>query len=57
MLYMLELEGITIPVKHVSNSPAILLRPEANLDAVRAGDILFALCPVDEEIWNKQNYK
>jgi alanine racemase len=27
------------------------------MDAVRAGDILFALCPVDEELWSKQNFR
>lgn len=57
MIKWLEEVGISIPVKHISNSPAILLHPEANLDAVRAGDILFALCPVDEDIWAKEDYK
>lgn len=57
MIGLLEKKGISIPVKHVSNSPAILLRPEANLDAVRAGDILFALCPVDEQLWTKYDFK
>lgn len=56
MLQWLEYRGVTVPKKHISNSPAIILRPEANLDAVRAGDILFALCPVEEELWNKQNF-
>ena len=42
---LLEEAGVTIPCKHIANSPAILLRPEAQLDAVRAGDILFGLCP------------
>ena len=41
MLERLEDAGVTIPCKHVANSPAILLRPETRLDAVRAGDILF----------------
>lgn len=57
MVQWLHESGITVALKHISNSPAILLRPEANLDAVRAGDILFALCPVDEELWNKQNFR
>lgn len=56
MLQWLEDRDVTVPKKHTSNSPAIILRPEANLDAVRAGDILFALCPVEEELWNKQNF-
>ena len=57
MLKRLEELGITIPKKHVSNSPAILLRPEANLDAVRAGDVIFALCPVEEQRWNNESFK
>ena len=50
----LEDAGIHIPLKHVANSPAILLRPETQLDAVRAGDILFGLCPIEEEDWPKE---
>lgn len=57
MITWLEEKGITIPLKHISNSPAILLRPEANLDAVRAGDILFALCPVDDDLWQQEDFK
>lgn len=56
MVKWLEDSGISIPVKHISNSPGILLRPEANLDAVRAGDILFALCPVDANIWVQEDF-
>ena len=55
MLQMLEDNGIQIPMKHISNSPAILLRPEAQLDAVRAGDILFGLNPVDNDLWEKED--
>lgn len=47
--------GIRIPLAHTANSPAILLWPETQLDAVRAGDVLFGLCPVDEEIWPQQH--
>lgn len=57
MLSWLEERELEIPLKHISNSPAILLRPEANLDAVRAGDLLFALCPVDEDIWLDSGFK
>lgn len=53
----LEDEGINIPLKHVANSPAILLRPETQLDAVRAGDIIFGLCPIDEDEWAKADFK
>ena len=56
-LAAIEAAGVQIPMRHVSNSPAILLRPEAQLDAVRAGDILFALCPVDEDLWEKEDFR
>lgn len=55
MLELLESNGVHIPLKHISNSPAILLRPEAQLDAVRAGDILFGLNPVDNDLWEKED--
>lgn len=55
MLELLENNGIKVPYKHISNSPAILLRPEAQLDAVRAGDILFGLNPVDNDLWEKED--
>ena len=57
MIDKLEKAGVPIPLKHVSNSPAILLRPEAQLDAVRAGDVLFALNPVDAEQWEKEDFR
>lgn len=40
--------GIKIPMKHCSNSAAILEYPEANMDGVRAGIILYGLNPSDE---------
>ncbi len=40
--------GINIPMKHCSNSAGIVQMPEANLDAVRAGIILYGLYPSDE---------
>ncbi len=57
MLEKLQAAGVTIPMQHISNSPAILLRPETQLDAVRAGDILFGLCPVDDDLWEKENFR
>ena len=47
----LRQRGIEIPFLHVANSPSILLRPEVQLQAVRAGDALFGLCPIDEALW------
>lgn len=57
MIKKLEDAGIEIPLKHVANSPAILLRPETQLNAVRAGDILFGLCPIDENDWEKEDFR
>lgn len=43
-----EEAGISIPMKHCSNSAGIAEMPEANMDAVRAGIILYGLWPSDE---------
>ncbi len=40
--------GLTIPVKHCSNSAGILELPQANMDAVRAGIALYGLYPSEE---------
>lgn len=40
--------GLEIPVKHCSNSAAILELPEANMDVVRAGITLYGLSPSEE---------
>ncbi len=40
--------GIRIPMRHCSNSAGIAGIPEANMDAVRAGIILYGLWPSDE---------
>lgn len=40
--------AIRIPMKHCSNSAGIAEMPEANMDAVRAGIILYGLWPSDE---------
>ena len=45
--------GIEIPLKHVSNSGAIMDMPETYLDAVRAGIILYGYYPSNEV--NKNN--
>ncbi len=46
---MIEEElGLEIPVKHCSNSAAILEYPQANMDVVRAGISLYGLNPSDE---------
>lgn len=43
-----EREGIELTVRHCSNSAGIMDMPEANLDMVRAGIILYGLMPSDE---------
>lgn len=43
-----EETGYRIPIKHCSNSAGIVGMPEANMDAVRAGIILYGLWPSDE---------
>lgn len=40
--------GLRIPVRHCSNSAGIMDMKEANLDAARAGIILYGLLPSDE---------
>lgn len=43
-----EREGIELTVRHCSNSAGIMDMPEANLDMVRAGIILYGLQPSEE---------
>ena len=57
LLDRLEAAGVSIPFCHVSNSPAILLHPQFRLDGVRAGDILYGLNPVEDEIWAKEDFR
>lgn len=48
-IHMIEEKlGLTIPVKHCSNSAGILELPRANMDAVRAGIALYGLYPSEE---------
>ena len=47
-LHALAEEGLSIPMKHCSNSAGIIRMQEANLDAVRAGIILYGLYPSPE---------
>mgnify|MGYP001213376026 FL=1 len=51
----LEGRGVYIPIKHVSNSAAIIDLPEYNLNMVRAGIMLYGLYPSDKV--NKNNIK
>lgn len=47
-LQQIEARGITIAIKHIANSAAIVDMPEAHLDMVRAGIILYGLWPSRE---------
>lgn len=44
----LDKKGVTIPIKHVSNSAGIIDLPEYNWDMVRAGIMLYGLYPSGE---------
>lgn len=48
MIKMLEERKLSIPLKHCSNSAGIVEFPEANMDLVRAGIILYGLWPSEE---------
>lgn len=48
MIEMLETRGLHIPLKHCSNSAGIVEFPEANMDLVRAGVILYGMWPSTE---------
>ena len=43
-----EERGVTFPIKHCSNSAGIMVIPQANMDMVRAGIIIYGLLPSDE---------
>ena len=44
----LENEGVSFPIRHVSNSASIIGFPEANLDMVRSGITTYGLYPSEE---------
>jgi len=47
-LKYIKAKGITIPIRHIANSAAILDLPQMHLDMVRPGIILYGLWPSDE---------
>lgn len=57
MLGYLKTRGLEMPMIHCSNSPAILLRPELQAQAVRAGDVLYGLCPIDDKAWEASDFE
>lgn len=46
----IEAVGISLPVKHVSNSAGIIEMPEVNLDMVRDGICIYGLYPSEEVV-------
>lgn len=52
----LEANGVNIGIRHCSNSGGILSYPQANLDMVRAGIILYGLLP-SEDVGNELDLK
>ncbi len=44
----LEDKGLKIPLRHIANSAGIMMYPEAHLDMVRPGVILYGMYPSDE---------
>lgn len=48
MIQMLEDRGVCIPLKHCANSAGIAEIPEADMDIVRAGIIMYGLWPSNE---------
>ena len=48
MIAMMEDRGVSIPVKHCSNSAGIVELPDFNMDAVRAGITIYGMYPSDE---------
>ena len=45
---VLSREGITVPIRHCSNSACILEYPDAHMDMVRAGITMYGIYPSDE---------
>ena len=54
---LLKDEGVSIPKLHVANSPAAMLRPNTYLDAVRVGDAVFGLCPIEDSAWKQSGFE
>ena len=54
---VLEKRNINIPIKHVSNSAAIMDLPELNFNMVRCGIVLYGHYPSDEVIKDKIELK
>lgn len=56
-LGMLEARGLAVPVRHISNSAAIMELPLITLDAVRAGISMYGLYPSGDPGKSRQHLK
>lgn len=56
-LSMLSKEGINFDIKHTANSAAIIDIPEAHIDAVRPGIMLYGYYPSDEVVKERLTLK
>ena len=54
MCAMLEERGVKFPLRHISNSAAVLEYPESQLDMVRAGITIYGIYPSDEVVRDKK---
>lgn len=55
---LLREAGVEIPMAHIANSAALLLRPESyQLDAVRPGDAFYGLNSIDPEPWSAMGFE
>lgn len=57
LIMELEEMGLTIPIKHISNSAGLLNFPEYDLDLVRPGIVLYGLYPSSHVNKNRLNLK
>ena len=57
IIHKLEAQGVKIPIKHVSNSAAIIDIPEYNHDMVRPGIMLYGYYPSTEVDHNRVKLK
>lgn len=49
--------GLTVDIRHVANSPALLTRPDTHLDMVRAGVAMYGLSPFADRTPEDLNLK
>ncbi|MDP4152196.1 MAG: alanine racemase [Bacillota bacterium] len=53
LIHILEIRGVTFPLRHCANSAAIINFPETYLDMVRPGIMLYGLAPSPDSPYDK----